>query len=59
MKNKNLLKLLNEVQENTDSVFNKHERVLLIDGLNLFFRNFAIYNKYTMNEIYKLCLGVI
>jgi hypothetical protein len=22
-------------------------------------KNFEIYNKYTMNEIYKLCLGVI
>jgi DNA polymerase-1 len=57
MKNKNLLKLLNEVQENTDSVFNKHERVLLIDGLNLFFRNFAILNLINSNGVHIGGLG--
>lgn len=57
MKNKNLLKLLNEVQENTDSVSNKHERVLLIDGLNLFFRNFAILNLINSNGVHIGGLG--
>ena len=57
MKNKNLLKLLNEVQENTGSVFNKHERVLLIDGLNLFFRNFAILNLINSNGVHIGGLG--
>ena len=57
MKNKNLLKLLNEVQENTDLVFNKHERVLLIDGLNLFFRNFAILNLINSNGVHIGGLG--
>ncbi len=57
MKNKNLLKLLNEVQENTDSVSNKHERVLLIDGLNLFFRNFAILNLINSHGVHIGGLG--
>ena len=44
--NKNeLLKLLNNTPEPEQSVeTNPHERVLLIDGLNLFFRNFAMMN---------------
>ena len=57
MKNKNLLKLLNEVQENTDSVSNKHERTLLIDGLNLFFRNFAILNLINSQGVHIGGLG--
>jgi DNA polymerase-1 len=57
MKQKNLLKLLNEVQETTDSVFNKHERVLLIDGLNLFFRNFAILNLINSHGVHIGGLG--
>ena len=57
MKNKNLLKLLNEVQENTDSIPNKHERVLLIDGLNLFFRNFAILNLINSHGVHIGGLG--
>jgi DNA polymerase-1 len=57
MKNKNLLKLLNEVQENTDSIPNKHERVLLIDGLNLFFRNFAILNLINSQGVHIGGLG--
>ena len=57
MKQKNLLKLLNEVQENTDSIPNKHERVLLIDGLNLFFRNFAILNLINSHGVHIGGLG--
>jgi len=45
MDNKDLLKLLNNVvEENDTESLNKHDRVLLIDGLNLFFRNFAMMN---------------
>jgi DNA polymerase-1 len=45
MDNKDLLKLLNNVvEENDTESLNKHDRVLLIDGLNLFFRNFAMLN---------------
>ena len=43
--NKNeLLNLLNQMDQQEDSPANPHERVLLIDGLNLFFRNFAMMN---------------
>ncbi len=43
MEKKDLLQLLDNVVEGgeTESL-NKHDRVLLIDGLNLFFRNFAM-----------------
>ena len=41
MRKKELLALLNEDQEN-DTDMLKGERILLIDGLNLFFRNFAV-----------------
>ena len=45
MKHKELFKLLDEVQEQgEDPILKKHDRVLLIDGLNLFFRNFAMMN---------------
>jgi DNA polymerase I len=42
MNKKELLNLLNSVE--TESPHNPHERVLLIDSLNLFFRNFAMMN---------------
>ena len=41
MRKKELLALLNEDQEH-DTDMPKGERILLIDGLNLFFRNFAV-----------------
>jgi len=45
MDKKDLLKLLNNLSEENDSEsLKKHDRVLLIDGLNLFFRNFAMLN---------------
>lgn len=43
MNKKNLLKLLNSTKENDTDVF-KGKRILLLDGLNLFFRNFAMLN---------------
>jgi len=43
--NKNeLLNLLNQMDKQEEGSANPHERVLLIDGLNLFFRNFAMMN---------------
>lgn len=43
--NKDLLSLLNDVKENEDTLPQNHtDRVLFIDGLNLFFRNFAMLN---------------
>ena len=45
MDKKDLLKLLDNVSENENEIkFHKHSRVLIIDGLNLFFRNFAMLN---------------
>ena len=45
MDKKDLLKLLNNLDEGNETVSpKKHDRVLLIDGLNLFFRNFAMLN---------------
>ena len=45
MNNKDLLKLLDSIQEDREQTTPKAEnRVLLIDGLNLFFRNFAVLN---------------
>jgi DNA polymerase-1 len=45
MRQKDYLKLLNEISEDNDTKSsNEHDRVLLIDGLNLFFRNFAMMN---------------
>jgi DNA polymerase I len=45
MNKEDLLKLLNNLdEENEIALPKKHDRVLLIDGLNLFFRNFAMLN---------------
>ena len=45
MEKKELLKLLNNLVEEQETVSsNRYDRVLLIDGLNLFFRNFAMMN---------------
>lgn len=44
--NKKFLKLLNEINsdESELSTFDKNDRVMIIDGLNLFLRNFAMIN---------------
>lgn len=46
MKNKELLKLLENIEENNNNPENIQEnnRILIIDGLNLFFRNFTMLN---------------
>ena len=44
MKRKELLKLLDNLEEQETVSVNRYDRVLLIDGLNLFFRNFAMMN---------------
>jgi hypothetical protein len=44
MKRKELLKLLDNLEEQDTVSSNRYDRVLLIDGLNLFFRNFAMMN---------------
>lgn len=58
MKSKELFKLLDSVQESEDTVFPKqHDKVLLIDGLNLFFRNFAMLNVVNPDGIHVGGLG--
>jgi DNA polymerase-1 len=50
--NKDLLKILDGISKDDDTptlekkepTFKKHDRVLIIDGLNLFLRNFAVMN---------------
>ena len=45
MEKNELLKILDNVKEQEKEVtFTKESRILIIDGLNLFFRNFAIIN---------------
>jgi len=46
MDKKNLLKLFDNISQDSkpaqEATFNKHDKVLIIDGLNLFLRNFAV-----------------
>ena len=56
MDKKNLLKLLNNTKEN-DNDSPEGSRTLLIDGLNLFFRNFAMMNMVNPDGIHIGGLG--
>lgn len=56
MDSKNLLKLLDNLQENGDDTV-KGKRVLFIDGLNLFFRNFAVLNMVNPSGVHIGGLG--
>jgi 5'-3' exonuclease len=56
MKQKELFKLLEGIQEQGEETV-KSERVLLIDGLNLFFRNFAMMNMVNPEGIHVGGLG--
>jgi 5'-3' exonuclease len=57
MAHKDLLELLNSMDEVNDTVSSPHERVLLIDGLNLFFRNFAMLNIVNEHGVHVGGLG--
>ena len=58
MKRKELFKLLDEVQEQgEETIVKKHDKVLLIDGLNLFFRNFAMMNMVNPDGVHIGGLG--
>ena len=58
MKQKELFKLLDEVQEQgKETVLKRHDKVLLIDGLNLFFRNFAMMNMVNPEGVHIGGLG--
>lgn len=49
MISKDLLKILDNVSKDKDEpTFKKHDRILIIDGLNLFLRNFSVIN--TINQ---------
>tara|TARA_R110000764_G_scaffold45106_1_gene101428 strand:- start:36 stop:1067 length:1032 start_codon:yes stop_codon:yes gene_type:complete len=56
MKQKELFRLLEDIQEQGKETV-KSERVLLIDGLNLFFRNFAMMNMVNPEGIHVGGLG--
>ena len=56
MKQKDLLKLLNNMDEQGEETV-EGERVLMIDGLNLFFRNFAILNMVNPEGVHVGGLG--
>ena len=53
---KDLLNLLNNIQEHGDEL-PQSERYLLIDGLNLFFRNFSAINAVNTNGVHVGGLG--
>ena len=56
MKQKELFKLLDNITEEGKTI-QTGERVLLIDGLNLFFRNFAMLNMVNPNGVHIGGLG--
>ena len=56
MKQKELFKLLDGIQEQGEETV-KSERILMIDGLNLFFRNFAVMNMVNPDGIHIGGLG--
>ena len=58
MKHKELFSLLDDIQEDQEeSTSKKHDRVLILDGLNLFFRNFAMMNMVNPDGIHIGGLG--
>ena len=56
MEQKELFKLLDNIQESGDEIV-QSKRVLLIDGLNLFFRNFAMMNMINPDGVHIGGLG--
>jgi DNA polymerase-1 len=58
MKHKELFKLLDDIKEEDNvSLPKRHDKVLLIDGLNLFFRNFAMLNMVNPDGVHIGGLG--
>ena len=57
MKQKELFKLLDNIQEQGEGTVVNNERILLIDGLNLFFRNFAMMNMVNPDGVHIGGLG--
>jgi len=60
MKHSEILKLLDNIQQNDTpkgGTFNKHSNVLIIDGLNMFLRNFAVLNFVNQGGVHVGGLG--
>jgi 5'-3' exonuclease len=59
MDKKNLFKLLDGITKdsNIEATFTRHDRVLIIDGLNLFLRNFAVLNYVNQEGVHVGGLG--
>ena len=60
MDKKDLFKLLDNIQPGDEpgkATFNKHDRILIIDGLNLFLRNFAVINYVNQDGVHIGGLG--
>ena len=57
MANNYLLELLNNMDKEPETPSSPHERVLFIDGLNLFFRNFAMLNIVNQHGVHVGGLG--
>ncbi len=57
MNNKDLLKLLDNIHEDEKNVLKDENRILIIDGLNLFLRNFAVLNYINPQGIHIGGLG--
>lgn len=60
MNKDNLLKIFNNIdntEEKTSSSFREHDKVLLIDSYNLFFRNFAVLNMVNEQGVHIGGLG--
>ena len=57
MKQKELFKLLDGIQEQGEGTVVNSKRILLIDGLNLFFRNFAMMNMVNPDGVHIGGLG--
>ena len=58
MKHRELFNLLDDIQEDKEiPTPNKHDRVLILDGLNLFFRNFAMMNMVNPDGVHIGGLG--
>ena len=57
MDRKDLLKLLNDIKEDDMPSLDEGERILIIDGLNLFLRNFAVLNYINTDGVHIGGLG--
>lgn len=58
MKHKELFSLLDDIQEDQEvPTPHRHDRVLILDGLNLFFRNFAMMNMVNPDGVHIGGLG--